>query len=110
LLLSLEVVVVQRLRSINPLQLGLVSAILYALISLIVAIPVTLISMTAGSAMKGQPMAALFAGPAVLIFFPIMYGAVGFIGGIITAALYNLVARWTGGIEVQLEPSGVAIP
>jgi len=110
LLLSLEVVVVQRLLSINPLQLGLVSAILYALISLIVAIPVTLISMTAGSAMKGQPMAALFAGPAVLIFFPIMYGAFGFIGGIIAGALYNVVARWTGGIEVQLEPAGVVIP
>ena len=34
---------------------------------------------------------------------PVMYGVFGFIFGIISAALYNLVARWVGGIEVEVD-------
>jgi len=37
------------------------------------------------------------------VFMPIIYGAMGFIFGVIGAALYNLVARWIGGIEVEVE-------
>jgi hypothetical protein len=37
------------------------------------------------------------------IFMPIIYGAMGFVFGIIGAALYNLVARWIGGFEVEVE-------
>ena len=32
-----------------------------------------------------------------------MYGLMGVVGGAIGAALYNLVAGWVGGIEVELE-------
>ena len=32
-----------------------------------------------------------------------MYGVIGVIGGAIGAALYNLVAGWIGGIEVEME-------
>ncbi|MBV9269502.1 MAG: hypothetical protein JO165_00275 [Candidatus Eremiobacteraeota bacterium] len=96
---------VQRLRTINPLQLAIVLAILYALLSLIIAIPAMLISMGTASMMPQNPLQPIFAGPLILIVLPIFYGAVGFIAGLITAALYNLVARWTGGIEVTLEPT-----
>jgi len=37
------------------------------------------------------------------IFFPIIYAAMGFILGVVSAALYNLVARWIGGFEVEVE-------
>ena len=37
------------------------------------------------------------------IFIPIVYDVVGFIFGVIGAALYNLVARWIGGLEVEVE-------
>ena len=47
-------------------------------------------------------MGALF-GVGAVIFMPLFYGALGFITGIITAALYNLVAGWIGGVELQLE-------
>ena len=39
-------------------------------------------------------------------FIPFFYGAMGFIGGAIIAALYNLVAGKIGGIEVELAPAG----
>ena len=37
------------------------------------------------------------------IFIPIIYGAMGFVFGIIMAAIYNLIAGWIGGIEVEVE-------
>ncbi|MBC5829419.1 MAG: DUF3566 domain-containing protein [Candidatus Eremiobacteraeota bacterium] len=44
-----------------------------------------------------------------LIFLPIVYAVLGFIGGMITAFLYNLVARWTGGVEVTLDSAVPAV-
>ena len=37
------------------------------------------------------------------IFMPVFYGVFGFIFGVISAAMYNLIARWIGGIEVEVE-------
>ena len=44
------------------------------------------------------PFGTMFA-----VAMPVMYGAMGVIGGAIGAALYNLVAGWVGGIEVELD-------
>ena len=37
------------------------------------------------------------------IFMPVFYGVFGFVFGIISAAIYNLIARWIGGVEVEVE-------
>jgi hypothetical protein len=46
-------------------------------------------------------------GPIAIVLFPVIYGIGGFIGGfvegLVIGALYNLVAGWIGGVEVQLE-------
>jgi hypothetical protein len=34
---------------------------------------------------------------------PLLYAGMGFIYGAIGAFVYNLAARWVGGIEIQLE-------
>ena len=34
---------------------------------------------------------------------PLMYAVMGFVSGVIGALLYNLVAKWVGGIEVEVE-------
>jgi hypothetical protein len=34
---------------------------------------------------------------------PVFYGAMGFIMGAISALLYNLFAKWVGGIELEME-------
>jgi hypothetical protein len=36
------------------------------------------------------------------IAMPLIYAVMGVIGGAIGAALYNLVAGWVGGIEVEI--------
>jgi len=46
-------------------------------------------------------------GFAALIMFPLMYGAIGFIGGLIWAALYNVVAGWIGGVELTFSTASL---
>ena len=42
-------------------------------------------------------------GVVFLIAMPIIYGLMGFVGGVIMAAVFNLVTGWVGGIELELE-------
>jgi hypothetical protein len=86
----------KRLSYVAPLQLGTVLAALYFLLSLIL-VPFLLLASILG-AKQGAMMGAV--GPLFLvILIPLLYSALGFIGGVIAAAVYNVVAKWTGGIE-----------
>ena len=82
----------KRLTYVAPLQLGIVHAVLYGIISLIL-VPFLLIAALFG---HGGFSAIL------IIFIPVIYAILGFIAGIIVAFIYNLVAKWTGGIEFVL--------
>lgn len=95
---------VTRLRNINPIQCAIVSGILYALLGLIGALFFAPMMSTMTSHMPpGTLPVAAGLGVGTLLLFPILYAVLGFIGGLIMAFFYNLVARWTGGIEVTLE-------
>lgn len=83
----------KQLTRIAPLRAGIVLGILYGIIGLL-AVPVVLF-WSMGS--KGGFGGALFA-----VFVPVLYAVIGFIGGIISAATYNLVAKWTGGLEFEV--------
>lgn len=39
----------------------------------------------------------------LVMAFPIVYAVLGFVGGALHAVIYNLVAEFFGGIEVDLE-------
>lgn len=39
----------------------------------------------------------------MVIVLPIVYGVGGLIGGLIMGALYNLISKWTGGLEFDFE-------
>ena len=100
---------VTRLRHVNVMQFALVCAILYAIIGFIFAL---LWLPFAGlmAALPGANSRAFGAGlgVVVLVMWPIAYFIISFIFGLITAALYNLVAGWTGGFEITLEQSANA--
>ena len=96
---------VTRIRNINPIQLGIVSAVLEAFVGLLVGIFFGLFSSAMGALAPGG--AGNF-GWLSIIIFPIMYAVIGFIGGIIGGFLYNLVAGWTGGIEITLSQAPVS--
>jgi hypothetical protein len=77
--------------------IGLIAGAIFALISLFGAAVGASLAEDAGGALPG----AIF-GVGAIIFLPILYGLIGFIGGLIVAAIYNLVAGITGGVEVEL--------
>jgi hypothetical protein len=99
------------IKRIAPLQLGKMMGVLYACMGLIF-MPIMMLAAMAGvfaQHAQGQTSSAAPAAAvagimfAMGIFMPVIYGAMGFIFGIIGAAIYNLVARWIGGIEVEVE-------
>ncbi len=85
---------VKKITRIRPLQLGKVSAVIYGFFSLLF-IPFILIPGLLSR--KGGP------GIIFILAMPILYIAISFIMAVITAAIYNLCAKWIGGIEIELE-------
>lgn len=93
---------------IGILSAGKFLGTLYALIGLIVGGLFTLLALIgAGIGMANQQggggIGALVFGFGAIICAPIFYGVAGFIGGILMALLYNLVAALVGGIEIEVE-------
>ena len=89
------------------LSVATISGILYAIGGLVVGLFMALLAaiMSAIDPMMSSdftPFGWVFGGFAIIIS-PVFYGVLGFIGGIICAALYNLFAKWVGGIKVELE-------
>lgn len=84
--------------------------VLYACMGLIFLPFFMLAGMAGAFAQHAHQGQAASAAPAVMalmfgmgVFMPIIYGAMGFLFGVIGAAIYNLIARWIGGIEVEVE-------
>jgi Transmembrane domain of unknown function (DUF3566) len=81
--------------------LGLIFFPFFMLAGLITAF----VPQSSQQAHTGTAAPAIIAGLMLVmaILMPVIYGAMGFVLGLIGAAIYNLVARWIGGIEVEVE-------
>lgn len=96
-----------KIRSVGPLSVGKIFGAIYASLGLVIGLVFAFVSLV-GAAMAanqqgaaaGLPPVAL--GIAAIFFAPLFYGLMGFIGGVITAALYNVAARFMGGIEIDV--------
>jgi hypothetical protein len=94
-------------RRIEPLSLARTVALIYGGIGLLVG---ALVSFAAaiGSAFAAVaehspiPFAGLIFGVGAIVLFPLLYAFFAFLGGLIVASLYNLAARWTGGVVLDL--------
>ncbi len=94
---------IRRIKRIAPLQLGKMLAILYGIMGLIF-MPFFLIIPFIASQMPAQQRVGVMAlGAGFALFLPVLYAAMGFVFGALGALLYNAVAKWVGGIEVEVE-------
>ena len=100
-----------RIKSIGVLSAAKISGLIYGAIGLLI-VPIFLVIGLASSIAAKQAQAAGGNFPAALgpafailmaVFAPILYGLMGFVMGAISALLYNLIAGWVGGIELELE-------
>jgi hypothetical protein len=86
----------------DVLSVGKIYAVTLAILGFILGIFVALIGSAAATFHRPGMFGAGF-GIASIIIFPVIYAIIGFIAGIIGAALYNLVAKWVGGIQIELK-------
>lgn len=89
-----------RVKKFGVLQTAKVAAIIYALVSLVIIMPFAMIG-----TMLSEEFFPEFAdlGVAAIIMIPVMYGIIGFIFTAISCLVYNLIASFTGGIEIEME-------
>jgi hypothetical protein len=91
------------IKRIAPLQLGKMLAILYGIMG-VLFIPFFLLMTLFAAHLPAQQRVGMMAlGAGFAVFFPIIYAVMGFVFGALGALIYNLVAKWVGGIEVEVE-------
>lgn len=86
---------IHRIRRFDPFQTAKIMGVMYGLLGLIFT-PIFLLVALYSPAEPGFGM-----GFAIAI--PLVYAVIGFVGSLIGAAVYNAVAGWVGGLEVELE-------
>jgi len=94
-------------KHVAPVSVAKVAGVVYAFLGLCFGALFSLIGMAGAFAFDRSqapfPFAGLMFGAGAIIVLPIFYGIIGFIFSLIGAALYNLVAGWVGGVEVEMQ-------
>ena len=95
------------LKRVGPLSTAKVMGALYACIGLIAGAFLSLFAMLgtmiSHEMARSAPFAGALFGIGAIIVLPIFYGVLGFVVGLVSAAIYNVLAGVIGGIEVELQ-------
>jgi len=97
------------IRGIGVLSAGKIGGILYAGVGLVVGALVALISLVGGfagmatDAGGASGVVGMVMGVGAIVVFPVFYGVIGFLGMALSALLFNLGARVTGGLEIDAD-------
>lgn len=93
-------IVVTVIKSVNPISLAKIHALFGVVVGFVYGILFALVgtAMALGGAM---PHFLMF-GVLSIIVFPILFGVIAFVCGLVMAWLYNVFAGSVGGIEVEL--------
>jgi len=95
--------VTRTLKRIAPVKAGLMLAIIYGILGL-VFIPFFLMMTAVSSRLpENQRVGMMALGAGFAVFMPIFYAVLGFVGGVISSFIYNVSAKWVGGMEFDIE-------
>ncbi len=96
-----------RIRRFGVLKTATTVAVLYMVVITIFLIPFALLFAAVGSAIPtGASNVSLDVGGGMVVFglvVIVFYGVATWVFTAISCALYNLVAGWVGGVEIQLD-------
>ncbi len=95
------------IKRVSPVSAGKVMGLLGLLLGLVIGAIVSLAALVIGSAAvagdePGGAFVGMLFGVGAIVILPLFYGCVMFVGGLIQAALYNVAARFTGGVQVDV--------
>ncbi len=91
-----------RVKRLGVLSVGIFTATAVALGSFLAIGIVVFFAMVLGASPGRLGASEFGTGVGALILAPLIYGALGFIGGILQAVVYNIIAGMSGGIEIEL--------
>jgi hypothetical protein len=93
------------IKRIGPFSVGKIAGALYAVIGVCLGAVFSLMAMAGGMAADTDGAAGFGAliGVGAIVIFPILYGGLGFVFTMLAAALYNLIAGWVGGVELDVQ-------
>lgn len=101
-----------RLKRVGVLSVALTLGAVYAVLGLVIGLifaTISVLGMGLAAATRDSEGAGvtgvfgLIFGVGAVIVLPLFYGMLGFLGGALSSALYNVMAKLTGGIELTLE-------
>jgi hypothetical protein len=100
-----------RILNVPPIRFGIVLALINGFAGMILA-PLFLITLGIAftatesgvvTVPKFFPAVPWFLAGGLAVFTPIINAVGGFLAGVLIATVYNISARWTGGIEIVLD-------
>jgi hypothetical protein len=97
----LGVMSVAKMYALLLLIMGAIFGVIYGLVFIVFGAAVALGTKDDAGVLGGA--GTIVVGLLMMIGIPIFYGIFGFIIGAIMAAVYNLVATFAGGIQIELE-------
>ncbi|TCK67992.1 hypothetical protein DFQ05_1776 [Winogradskyella wandonensis] len=99
-----------KLKRVDPVKYAIIASLLTMLIMLIVFVPFMLlfsaIGLGAATESFGAAGAIVGSGIFMIIFVPLIYGAIVFVITLIATALLNFILKKTGGLDVDFEKVG----
>jgi hypothetical protein len=99
----------QEIKRLGIISVAKISGVFGVILGLFAGIMLAVASSIAPDIMSSEELAAagmgfdssILVGPWAIVIFPIFYGVMYFVVGLISAALYNIFARWVGGVSVE---------
>ena len=92
-------------KRVVPMSVAKVAAVLYAILGLIFGGIISVISFASQALVPDSDdagMMGMMFGAAAVVILPVFYACLGFVVSLLMAAIYNLVAGWVGGIELDV--------
>jgi hypothetical protein len=92
-------------RRLGVISVGRIYGAIMAAVGLLIGFFFALASLVGAglAAREGSGALGALFGVGAIVLFPLLYGAMGFVGGVMGAAFYNLFAGMVGGVSVELE-------
>lgn len=90
------------IKKFGVMSLAKVMAALYMFMGFIFGAIMTIFSLFAAGSSEAAQMGVLF-GIGAIIVFPIIYGVMGFVGGLLMGWMFNFVAPKVGGLTLHVE-------
>lgn len=92
-----------RIRRVGVISVANVTAAVAFVITLFFVVLFALVALPMRGNLSQLGFPSMGGGMVVLLIAPFVYAAFGWISGAISALVYNLVAGFTGGIQIELE-------